>query len=361
MRILGWVLAALVAVASVLTLNPEWIGVVISPWADLTVTYPVSQVIALRSLLVAVFLVLALVFFIAGLVRKIGYGGGTRTLVLTLVMLLVAVGHGSYTWSRGVTNPAEFAPDRDDDRITVFTMNTDGGDTGAESIAEIAGRAGADVLVLNETPAEVAEEAAVLMDQAEQSYQVFTPVIPEGEGADSNGDEGQNEEDEASDLQPGQDIAVLISSSLGEYVVVTPPGTHRVSLRVEPADGVGPAILGVHVTAPVAELHEEWLEDLATVMELCEPRGPRGLIIAGDFNATLDHRPLQDLQRCDDAAVEAGVGGIATWPANLPALIGAPIDRVLYDSQAYETVAGQVVESGRSDHRAVLVRLQPIG
>jgi endonuclease/exonuclease/phosphatase (EEP) superfamily protein YafD len=82
-------------------------------------------------------------------------------------------------------------------------------------------------------------------------------------------------------------------------------------------------------------------------------------VLAGDFNATLDHAALRGLlHRLDvvDAADAAGAGLDMTWPADrsYPALIA--IDHVLVDRRAAAREARTFGVAG-SDHRALLAVL----
>jgi endonuclease/exonuclease/phosphatase family metal-dependent hydrolase len=82
-------------------------------------------------------------------------------------------------------------------------------------------------------------------------------------------------------------------------------------------------------------------------------------ILAGDFNATLDHPELRDVLERGyvDAADEAGAGLEPTWPSNSPFPPGVTIDHVLAD----ERVAvrhHRTVRIPGSDHQAVRATLQ---
>src|SRR3954451_20396616 len=88
--------------------------------------------------------------------------------------------------------------------------------------------------------------------------------------------------------------------------------------------------------------------------------GDGGLrILAGDFNATLDHAELRRLlgRGYRDAAEQAGSGLHMTWPAgkSLPPAVLA-IDHVLADRRVRVASARTVAIPG-SDHRGVLAEL----
>jgi endonuclease/exonuclease/phosphatase family metal-dependent hydrolase len=82
-------------------------------------------------------------------------------------------------------------------------------------------------------------------------------------------------------------------------------------------------------------------------------------ILAGDFNATLDHPELRDLldRGYTDAADAAGQGLVWTWPARRLRAPPLTIDHILVDRRVrVERVT--VVRIPGSDHRAVIALLR---
>ncbi|MDA0636878.1 endonuclease/exonuclease/phosphatase family protein [Nonomuraea sp. MCN248] len=81
-------------------------------------------------------------------------------------------------------------------------------------------------------------------------------------------------------------------------------------------------------------------------------------ILAGDFNASLDHAPMRRLlaRGYKDAADQVGAGLIPTWPANrrIPPVI--TIDHVLVDERV-GVKAVSVHDVPGTDHRAVFAEL----
>lgn len=126
-------------------------------------------------------------------------------------------------------------------------------------------------------------------------------------------------------------------------------------------DGRRLAIYGVHAPAPVpgkverwrawfSEMAREWTQDTL---------GCRGVgLLAGDYNATIDHRAFRSLLRAglrDAARGRAGWRG--TWSARwwpIPPLFR--IDHVL-TGPGMRVGNYRVGRSGRSDHRALIVDL----
>lgn len=107
-------------------------------------------------------------------------------------------------------------------------------------------------------------------------------------------------------------------------------------------------LYAVHATAParLGVVHD-WRRDLRTAAGWTA----EGAIVAGDVNATVDHRLLRAVGR------SAGPAGTGTWPARLPRWAGIRIDHVLLP-EGVESSAASVHDVAGSDHRAVLARLR---
>jgi hypothetical protein len=125
------------------------------------------------------------------------------------------------------------------------------------------------------------------------------------------------------------------------------------------ATGAGPAVevTAIHTPPPSTSpsVVRDWARDLAALPGT-EPGVLR--VLAGDFNATLDHAALRAVLRRGyaDAALVAGRGLAWTWrPLRLPAPRLA-LDHVLVDPRLAVTGVRLVRVRG-SDHRAVVVDL----
>ena len=71
-------------------------------------------------------------------------------------------------------------------------------------------------------------------------------------------------------------------------------------------------VVAFHSVAPVPGAVPEWRDDMALLPTWCA--GPTPAIVAGDFNATLDHSLLRaGMAGCGDAAAQRGDGLVPTW------------------------------------------------
>lgn len=327
MRVLGWVAVGVLTAAAVLSLDPAVVG--------LSEVTPVLQVIALRGLLAAVLGVIGAALLVLATARwrsarRHGRRAGAQPLVLGLVSVLIAVGHVGVLVERGIEPDEPFGATQDG-AIDVLTLNTLGTAGGIDPVVTLIGDLRPDVVALQETPVDDAERIAELLGG---DYQAFTATTGP---------------------QPVQATALLVARSLGEYLPATAPDTTFGGVWARPADGAGPELFSVHVVPPVPGDVATWRDELGVVTELCERVA--GAVVAGDLNATIDHATLRD-SACIDGSVE--IGGLGTWPAGRPSLLGAPIDHVLADPGTWRPVAAQVLDApGGGDHRAVLVRLVP--
>ncbi|TQM63019.1 endonuclease/exonuclease/phosphatase family protein, partial [Klugiella xanthotipulae] len=127
-------------------------------------------------------------------------------------------------------------------------------------------------------------------------------------------------------------------------------------VAVPDGDATRPTFVAVHTTPPVSTHMGDWRDDLGWVERLCDQPN---VILAGDFNATVDHFPA-DLG-CSDAAQFTGAAALGTWSTSVPSLLGAPIDHVLYSS-SWRAVGVSITtdnDEAGSDHRPLTTRLTP--
>lgn len=329
---LGWVVTLAVAAAAVATVMPAWAG--------LSEVTGFAHVVALRGLACLAALTLSVLLFLAGLARRRGRrrrgrrragSGAVRTLVLAVVIAGVGLAHGAIQLARGWSAPTTTGG------LTVIAFNTQGEATAAV-IADLADRERAAAIALPETSEATARAAAAELARRGRPFRVFAVR------------QGSN---------PLAVTSLLVSAELGPYRRIEAPYMELGAVRVAPADGDGPVFAAVHPPPPLPLRFgmEDWAVYAATAAGMC--RELPGSIVAGDFNATLDHAPLRDLGRCDDAAAAAGAGAQGTWPARLPVVLASPIDHVLFDAGRWRARSTRAVRAGGSDHRALIARLAP--
>ena len=112
-------------------------------------------------------------------------------------------------------------------------------------------------------------------------------------------------------------------------------------------------IVSVHPPPPIRIRIARWRADLRRLPAAPERGGSR--ILAGDFNATLDHRELRRIldRGYTDAADAVGEGWRPTWPVGRHLPPEVTIDHVLIDRR-WAVSDFDVVQVPGTDHRAVL-------
>lgn len=139
---------------------------------------------------------------------------------------------------------------------------------------------------------------------------------------------------------------------------------YQIAAEVDLGGGETVRFLAVHTAAPYAPHRvPHWERDFA---EMPRPDGGAPWILAGDFNATLDHHLMRDLidDGYTDAADATGQGLSMTWRpiegGYLRGLVRPPavaLDHVLADERA-AVLDFQVLPKDGSDHAPVLAEIR---
>jgi endonuclease/exonuclease/phosphatase (EEP) superfamily protein YafD len=172
------------------------------------------------------------------------------------------------------------------------------------------------------------------------------------------------------DLLPNEVTDVRANTARGSGIYARYPLSGGLSLapttiaqptaRLDLPSGQPVQLVCVHLRAPSppwrAGAVDRWRSDLSVL----PPPGDPLVIMAGDFNGSLDHAYFRALLRSGyaDAASQAGIGLVPTWgpePRGRPALLA--IDHVLVDPRCAVRAASVHALPG-SDHRAVYAELR---
>nr|WP_246414586.1 endonuclease/exonuclease/phosphatase family protein [Microbacterium thalassium] len=305
--------------------------------------WPIAQIISFRGLLVAAFAAIAVITLVLAVVRPLR----RFALSLAAISAIAAVAGAVMMVGRGLGT--ETLPAKTDSSIRVMTWNTAGEATAPETVARIAVAMDADIVALPETTIESGEQVAIAMRELGQPMWAHYTDYP-----DTEWDAGST--------------TLLIAPELGDYAVIeaSQAGTSTVPSAVAmPTDGGGPIVVAAHAVAPRRSYMADWREDLQWLADQC---GDANVIMAGDFNATVEHMSGLGIDggtlgQCYDAAAESGNGSVGTWSTEVPSLVGVPIDHVMVSADW--TVTGSIVlrsaDDSGSDHRPLIVQLEPAG
>jgi len=308
--------------------------------------FPIVQIVSFRGVLALAFAIVAVIALLLALARPL------RALALSLAILagIAAATNGVILVSRGLG--VEQLPDKTESSVRVLTWNTAGPATSPDTIARLAVAMDADIVTLPETTIETGTSVAVAMRDLGHPMWVH------------------HAEDPSTEWDAGS-TTLLISPDLGDYSVIasSQDGTSNTSTVPSavamPVSGDGPIVVAAHAVAPRPSYMRDWRDDLQWLADQC---ADENVIMAGDFNATLDHMSGLgvdggDLGRCTDAAASTGSGAVGTWSTNFPALLGAPIDHVMASTRwvATGSVVVRSTDDSGSDHRPLVVQLEPTG
>ncbi|HWM17249.1 MAG TPA: endonuclease/exonuclease/phosphatase family protein [Microbacterium sp.] len=308
-------------------------------------TFPIAQIVSFRGLLALAFAVLLVIALLLAIARPLrGFA-----LAVALIAAVAMVTNVAIVVTRGTGT--ETLPAKTESSIRVLTWNTAGSATSPETVAQIAVAMDADIVTLPETTIDTGEAVALAMrDLGHRMWAHYT-------------DYPSTEWDAGS-------TTLLISPELGDYAVIESSldgssNTSTVPSAVAmPTSGDGPIVVAAHAVAPRQSYMQYWRSDLQWLADQC---ADANVIMAGDFNSTIDHMSNLGvdggtLGRCHDGAAETGNGGVGTWSAEIPGLLGAPIDHVMASSHWKPTgslVLRSMDDSG-SDHRPLIVQFEPV-
>lgn len=331
---------ALVSLLSIVLLVFTW-----PQLFDLQAAPVIAQVVSLRGLDVTIALAAVLVLGMLALNRY----ARRLTLALAVPLVIFAIVVTAILGGRGFGVPVNSSP-LPPGALTVMEWNTKGDATGAAAIAKVALTEHAEIVSLPGTTQDVGARVALTMKAAGHPMWVYSTAF--GHVARS------------------KSTTLLISSSLGRYEVEGRVGNTVVqpSIVVKPVNGVGPTLVAVHAVSPRPSQMRNWRTDLKYLSMLCDgPTNGNGLIMTGDFNATLDNlQPLSsmpgaDFGQCFDAALQTRGAAVGSWPTALPPLLGAQIDHVMTTLQ-WKTFSMRVVmteDHAGSDHRPIVATIIP--
>ncbi|MFR9804912.1 endonuclease/exonuclease/phosphatase family protein [Pseudonocardia sp. RS010] len=308
---------ALAAVASVFLVPDLWFG--LDRWS------PFTQLIAFRPVLVAALAVVVVVLGLVTLVMR-------RAWPFPVAMLAVLALGAAMLAPRLVADPLPTGGER----LTVLSFNVYTGDADVDALAETIRRERPDVVALPE---------------AGERYRERLQPLVEDLGYVSRASVGERSQDV-------NGVVALVSPRFGDVdfrVGKISEDSPFPYVEVSGGEMGDLTFVAFHSVAPTAGSVAQWRIDLAGAGEWCRTGEPT--VVAGDFNATLDHSVLRDaMADCGDAASQRGSALVATWPTSMPRWLGSEIDHVFSSSGTAESF--EVLDLPGSDHRAVLTTLR---
>lgn len=216
--------------------------------------------------------------------------------------------------------------------VRVLSLNLGVGYAHADQVADLARVRDVDIVAVQElTP-----EAATELDRAGFLTDYPHRVLQPESGATGGGIYSR---------WPLRDRGSLAAEFHQPVVDVQVPG----SIPIE--------MVSVHPMAPTTPTRTgQWATEITALPEAYSADLP--LVLAGDFNATLDHANLRDLLDTGyrDAADVMGDGLVTTWPASLEPKLPVTLDHILAE-RGISIGQYDVERIDGTDHRAVVAEL----
>lgn len=293
----------------------------------------IAQLIALRAPLALALLTVAVMATVVFLLsRRRAPALASVAVGVAVATLAASVGNAGVLIARGSSDSVAGLAEGD---LTVLVWNTQGGATSPADVADLILEVHADIVSLPEMDEDAAAEVSRLVGLEGIQMSAATTRVVEGSVEES-----------------WIPTSLLVADDLGGYELDAAAGsTPGLPSGVwRPVTGDGPVIVAAHPMPPLPNGMDDWRAGLAWITEQCDTLGP-DVIVAGDFNATVDHL---NLGRCQDAAAEAGAAATGTWPSTVPAWLASPTDHVLL-GPAWSVLDARVIsptDGGGTDHRA---------
>jgi endonuclease/exonuclease/phosphatase (EEP) superfamily protein YafD len=288
---------------------------------------PFAQLVAFRAVVMAgVAAVLVLLLLVTVFTRRVLLFAAGLAAVLAVGAVMVG--------PRVIPDPAPTAGTP----LTVLTFNALNGNADIEALAGLVRAERPDLIALTESGQTYRSRLAPFLEPL--GYRSAVAAHPDGTDIGS--------------------VTAFVAAGVGEFDARVGEETAWFPYLEITGGTLGDLrFVTYHAAIPAPADPSPWESDLALLARWCA--GPTPAILAGDFNATLDHSAFRaGTTGCVDAAEQRGAGLIPTWadtyrPAMRP--FGPQIDHVLAtDGINAETFA--VHDIPGSDHRAVLTRLR---
>lgn len=152
-------------------------------------------------------------------------------------------------------------------------------------------------------------------------------------------------------------VTVVIKKSFGDYNLIENKAmTVFGTVYLSSLSNDIPDIIGLHTAPPLPSLMELWRRDLNLIVDIVNENSEAFII--GDFNATMKHGSLSEINTHQDVLEYASKFNSGTWNRNLVSLLRSRIDHILIPKNQYIVHSVEIKNYDNSDHLCVFVQLQ---
>lgn len=128
------------------------------------------------------------------------------------------------------------------------------------------------------------------------------------------------------------------------------------TVKVDLDSNYVPQIIGLHTAPPLPSLMNNWENDLHIISTEIIENYPDSIII-GDFNATMRHGKLNEIESHVDILEYIPTHERGTWHVNLPEIFRTPIDHILIPKDKYSVKSVEIRDLQNSDHVAIFAEI----
>lgn len=285
---------------------------------------PFVQLTAFRPVALAALVVVVVVFALLTVFRH-------RLWPVTAGLAIVAVVGAAFVVPRAVPDP----PTATGPPLTVLSLNVYEGEADVDTLAALIRTEQPDIVAIPESGGRFRSELVPLIAPLGYRSVASTP---------------QKHADVAG-------VTLAWSDRLGDLRIRIGESARPFPYVEATGGGLGDTkVVAYHAVAPTRGATDQWRADLDVLRKWCA--GPTPAVVAGDFNATLDHSVLRTATAgCSDAAARTGDGLVGTWPSWAPRWLGPQIDHI-FTTDGIDAESFRVIDVPGTDHRAILSTLR---
>lgn len=152
-------------------------------------------------------------------------------------------------------------------------------------------------------------------------------------------------------------VTIVVKKSFAQYDKdKETPMTLFGTIYLKSKDKNIPDIVGVHTAPPLPTLLSFWNDDLDLISKDIVKKYPNAIII-GDFNATMRHGSLNEIDTHEDALNYLSIFQRGTWNIDLPSCFRTTIDHILIPKDKYLVKNIELKDLSGSDHICVFAEL----
>lgn len=147
-------------------------------------------------------------------------------------------------------------------------------------------------------------------------------------------------------------VTIITKKSFGDFEKEEINIENQVTFGTIKVESGDIEIIGIHTAPPLPSLMDYWNSDLKLISDITSKENPNAILV-GDFNATLRHSYMNNLDGYFDSVSYLDNYSRGTWPQNIPSYLKSSIDHILAKKDKYFVKFTEIVNINGSDHSAI--------